>query len=207
MNMARKYEYTNYYYHCGTEWEDGECDSMHNDRCPVCNAEIEPYKSMDNKTFEDTIHADLDKLKAKANPRQKLVHDAMVIYDRIKDDTQIFDVKTQSVHTDEEVRALKAALKFFIESCDRDFKVSVVANAGRLNIRPGDSPESVLQQVSDSMQGVDQADGILFKGSNGRWYTVALEQYIIPAPASLVKETLPKRPSPSRRGGNKHARS
>lgn len=35
----------NFYFHCGTEWSDPYCDSFHNDRCPVCNAEIEPYKS------------------------------------------------------------------------------------------------------------------------------------------------------------------
>lgn len=40
----------NFYFHCGTEWSDPYCDSFHNDRCPVCNAEIEPYKS---KGFSD----------------------------------------------------------------------------------------------------------------------------------------------------------
>ena len=39
-------KYVNYY-RCsndGHEWQD-EWDSMCNDRCPVCNAEIEPYDS------------------------------------------------------------------------------------------------------------------------------------------------------------------
>ena len=41
-------KYKNYYRcsECGTEWEDcWECTC--NDRCPDCNAEIEPYKSED----------------------------------------------------------------------------------------------------------------------------------------------------------------
>ena len=38
--------FKNYYRHCETEWDD-TADSMCNDRCPVCNAEIEPYKSED----------------------------------------------------------------------------------------------------------------------------------------------------------------
>lgn len=36
-----KYECEN----CNKTWEDDECDSTHNDRCPDCNAEIEPYES------------------------------------------------------------------------------------------------------------------------------------------------------------------
>lgn len=45
--------YCNYYRCplCGEEWED-EWDSMCNDRCPGCNAEIEPYKSTDLTTGE-----------------------------------------------------------------------------------------------------------------------------------------------------------
>lgn len=38
----------NFYFHCGTQWSDDDCDSYHNDRCPECNAEIEPYKSEDS---------------------------------------------------------------------------------------------------------------------------------------------------------------
>ena len=37
-------KYRNYYEHCGEKWED-EWDSMCNDKCPVCNNEIKPYKS------------------------------------------------------------------------------------------------------------------------------------------------------------------
>lgn len=36
--------YLNHYRHCGQEWNDVE-SCMWNDRCPVCNAEIEPYAS------------------------------------------------------------------------------------------------------------------------------------------------------------------
>jgi rubrerythrin len=45
--------YCNYYRcsECGEEWED-EWDSMCNDRCPKCNAEIEPYMSTDLTTGE-----------------------------------------------------------------------------------------------------------------------------------------------------------
>ena len=38
--------FTNYYRHCGQEWND-QWSSMCNDRCPECNHEIEPYKSED----------------------------------------------------------------------------------------------------------------------------------------------------------------
>lgn len=38
--------FRNFYRHCGEEWED-EHSCQCNDRCPVCNAEIEPYKSED----------------------------------------------------------------------------------------------------------------------------------------------------------------
>ena len=41
--------FINHYTHCGTEWED-VWSSKCNDRCPVCNAEIEPYAS-DDITF------------------------------------------------------------------------------------------------------------------------------------------------------------
>lgn len=36
--------YRNTYEHCGTTWND-EWSCMCNDRCPVCNAEIEPSYS------------------------------------------------------------------------------------------------------------------------------------------------------------------
>lgn len=36
-----------YFVHCGTQWsDDAEC--MCNDRCPVCNHEIEPYSAAEN---------------------------------------------------------------------------------------------------------------------------------------------------------------
>lgn len=37
-------QFRNFYLHCGWEWQD-EWSSMCNDRCPVCNAEIEPCRS------------------------------------------------------------------------------------------------------------------------------------------------------------------
>ncbi len=37
-------KFTNHYIHCGAEWSD-TWDSMCNDHCPVCDGEIEPYKS------------------------------------------------------------------------------------------------------------------------------------------------------------------
>lgn len=44
--------YLNKYYcpFCNEYWEIDNCDSMHNDRCPVCNKEIEPE---DSEYFED----------------------------------------------------------------------------------------------------------------------------------------------------------
>lgn len=38
--------FRNHYRHCGQEWSD-EWSCMSNDRCPVCNREIEPYDSDD----------------------------------------------------------------------------------------------------------------------------------------------------------------
>jgi len=38
--------FINYYEHCETIWTD-QSECTNNDRCPVCNAEIEPYKSDD----------------------------------------------------------------------------------------------------------------------------------------------------------------
>lgn len=38
--------YTNYYLHCGQHWRD-KWSCMCNDHCPVCDKEIEPYKSVD----------------------------------------------------------------------------------------------------------------------------------------------------------------
>ncbi len=37
-------QYTNYYVHCQQVWSD-VWDCMCNDKCPVCNKEIEPFMS------------------------------------------------------------------------------------------------------------------------------------------------------------------
>lgn len=41
-----KLRFLNHYRHCGEEWSE-EWSCMCNDRCPVCNKEIEPYESED----------------------------------------------------------------------------------------------------------------------------------------------------------------
>ena len=33
----------NLYHHCNDNWTLDNCDSDHNDRCPICDKEIEPY--------------------------------------------------------------------------------------------------------------------------------------------------------------------
>ena len=38
------YVYKNYYECCGKKWDD-IWDCMCNDKCPICNKEIEPYHS------------------------------------------------------------------------------------------------------------------------------------------------------------------
>ena len=38
--------FDNFYTHCGEEWHSG-WSCMCNDRCPKCNAEIEPFESID----------------------------------------------------------------------------------------------------------------------------------------------------------------
>ena len=42
--MGNDKVYINYYQHCGIEWEE-TADCMCNDRCPICNKEIEPGDS------------------------------------------------------------------------------------------------------------------------------------------------------------------
>lgn len=51
--------YTNFYRHeeCNAEWEDN-WSCMCNDKCPECNAEIEPYQSRENASGEITVHHD-----------------------------------------------------------------------------------------------------------------------------------------------------
>ncbi len=66
-----KYEYTNKYSHCGEDWEDDECDSMHNDKCPKCNKEIEPYESVDNATGAVVNHV-IDRAEARDDKIRKL---------------------------------------------------------------------------------------------------------------------------------------
>lgn len=46
-----EHRYRNYYEHCDTQWDD-TWSCMCNDRCPVCNKEIEPYKSEDLEVAE-----------------------------------------------------------------------------------------------------------------------------------------------------------
>jgi hypothetical protein len=43
--------FRNHYRHCGQEWND-EWSCMCNDKCPVCDAEIEPFKSDDLREEE-----------------------------------------------------------------------------------------------------------------------------------------------------------
>jgi len=54
----------NFYYHCYVEWDDDDCDSFHNDECPICGKEIEPYSS-DDENGDTVDWADLDELKKK----------------------------------------------------------------------------------------------------------------------------------------------
>ena len=125
--------------------------------------------------------------------RQKLVNAAKAILARIKGrDVQVFDVQTQSVHNIDEIKALKAALRHFIDHCDRNFTVMQVIDAGKLSIEPGDSPESILQEAANAMDSNDSTQiiggDILFKATDGRWYTVVIESHIALADAKMVKE-------------------
>ena len=51
MAWYRKY----YRCSCGHEWQD-EWDCLCNDRCPKCNAEIEPYAHEELETEADINH-------------------------------------------------------------------------------------------------------------------------------------------------------
>lgn len=55
--------YLNYYKHCNEVWED-QWSCMCNDRCPTCNAEIEPFKSEelndDGQVVETILHVPED---------------------------------------------------------------------------------------------------------------------------------------------------
>lgn len=58
-------KYRNFYLCCDTEWQD-EWDSTCNDRCPVCNKEIAPYKSEDIKMKTYPVSFDV-KVRVDAN--------------------------------------------------------------------------------------------------------------------------------------------
>ncbi len=49
--------FRNYYVHCRQQWSD-EWDCMCNDRCPICDHEIEPYLSLDMPNGETVLHVD-----------------------------------------------------------------------------------------------------------------------------------------------------
>jgi len=53
MSQNTKHQFRNFYAHCGQEWHD-TWDSQCNDKCPVCNAEIEPHDSEELQTEEET---------------------------------------------------------------------------------------------------------------------------------------------------------
>lgn len=52
--------YVNTYEHCGETWQD-EWDCMCNDRCPVCNHEIEPCESIEAEEEPCTTSSDSTK--------------------------------------------------------------------------------------------------------------------------------------------------
>lgn len=127
---------------------------------------------------------------------QRLASDAKAILDRIKGrGMQVFDVQTQAVHSEAEIAALRAALRSFIDNNDRDFKVEKVVEAGNLNIEAEDSCTSVLQEAANALESNESSEivggGILFKGTNGRWYTVVVEAIVAPADPRFVKENVP----------------
>ena len=55
--MEDEGRYTNHYLcpNDNTLWDD-DWSCMCNDRCPVCDAEIEPYASTDNEDGDEVIH-------------------------------------------------------------------------------------------------------------------------------------------------------
>lgn len=52
----------NHYVHCGEEWTVEGCDSFHNDRCPKCETEIQPYQSTEytEEGTKELYHTSLD---------------------------------------------------------------------------------------------------------------------------------------------------
>ena len=129
------------------------------------------------------------------NPTKKTISAAKAILSRISaKDMQVFDVQCQSVHDADEIKALKAVLKSYIDRFDQDWKVEAVVEPGNLSIEPGDAPANVLQEAANAMDAAETTEivggSILFKGTNGRWYTVVVESHIAPADPKFVKVTL-----------------
>jgi hypothetical protein len=54
----RKPSYINHYTcpNDDTQWSEDDCDSFHNDHCPVCGGEIIPTHSTDEDTGEEIRH-------------------------------------------------------------------------------------------------------------------------------------------------------
>jgi hypothetical protein len=55
----------NHYTHCNTDWTAPECDSFHNDRCPVCNQEITPHSSTEYTEDGNKMHYHTDPTQGK----------------------------------------------------------------------------------------------------------------------------------------------
>jgi hypothetical protein len=126
--------------------------------------------------------------------KQKLVNPAKAILARIKNDTQVFDVQTQSVHNADEIKALKQALQHYIDRNDQDWKVAIVGDEGNIEINEGDSPGDIQKGAARAMEAAKASgivgSGILFRADNGNWYTVALECCIKPADPKMVKKLM-----------------
>ncbi len=99
---------------------------------------------------------------------------------------------------------VRRALRSFVQHNDSDFKVAEVVNVGDLEIGIGDTPRKVLLETSAAMDSgeVTQAIGndILFKGTNGVWYTIALESRIVPADPKWVRDALAGRDDAEQQG-------
>ncbi len=63
--------FANFYIHCRREWHE-EWSCTCNDRCPVCNHEIEPYASRDKRDKEPTLHVRADWLPEQGLPEGML---------------------------------------------------------------------------------------------------------------------------------------
>ena len=49
LNSGKNTRIENWYNHCNDNWFLEDCDSFHNDRCPECDKEIQPYESFEYK--------------------------------------------------------------------------------------------------------------------------------------------------------------